>query len=326
MNKVSNEIVAQSKERTFSQKLQSKTYQDFLASAIKDEKRRNRLITGIVAAVSANPTLQRCDAQSILSGAMQGEALGLSPSPSLGEYWLVPYRIGKPDFNNPQNDKYKAQFQLGVAGRIQLAMRSGQYKDIDTLEIKAGEFKGRNSETGKPMFSFIEDEDVRENTETIGYLAYFILNNGFYHSVYFSKEKCIKWAERYSKAFDRDVYERYVRGEVTTWKEQQKCSSPWYEHFSIMAQNTVLKQCLKRGPKSIEMRGIEELEAEQEDAITTTLIEPEELPASEEETPPEKSEEPEKPKSRKRKTATLDVEEVKADIPENNSAEEEFFA
>lgn len=324
MNKVSNEIVAQPKERTFSQKLQSKAYQDFLASAIKDEKRRNRLVTGIVAAVSANPMLQRCDAQSILSGAMQGEALGLSPSPSLGEYWLVPYRVGRPDFNNPQNDKYKAQFQLGVAGRIQLAMRSGQYKDIDTIEVKAGEFKGRNPETGKPIFSFIEDEDVRENTETIGYLAYFILNNGFYHSVYFSKEKCLKWAERYSKAFDRDLYERYVRGEITNWKEQQKCSSPWYEHFSIMAQNTVLKQCLKRGPKSIEMRGIEELEAEQDSEITASIIEPEELPDKQpEEQEPEPPEQQEKPaRGRKKKTE----EAAQADDTPEATVEEEFFA
>lgn len=320
MNKVSNEIVAQPKERTFSQKLQSKAYQDFLASAIKDEKRRNRLVTGIVAAVSANPMLQRCDAQSILSGAMQGEALGLSPSPSLGEYWLVPYRVGKPDFNNPQNDKYKAQFQLGVAGRIQLAMRSGQYKDIDTIEVKAGEFKGRNPETGKPIFSFIEDEDVRENTETIGYLAYFILNNGFYHSVYFSKEKCLKWAERYSKAFDRDLYERYVRGEITNWKEQQKCSSPWYEHFSVMAQNTVLKQCLKRGPKSIEMRGIEELEAEQDSEITASIIEPEELPE------PEAHEEPEEINESEAKEPARRGRKKKESVEPENSPEEEFFA
>ncbi len=35
--------------------------------------------------------LQECDAGTILSGALLGESLNLSPSPQLGQYYLVPY-------------------------------------------------------------------------------------------------------------------------------------------------------------------------------------------------------------------------------------------
>ena len=258
---VSNSIATKTSSRlTFSQALETDNYKNLLNSAIKDDKRRNRFITAAISAVSANPTLQRCDAASVLAAALQGEALGLSPSPSLGEYWMVPYRVGKADYEHPENDTYKANFQLGVAGRVQLAMRSGQYADLDAIEIREGEHKGRDPKTGKPIFEFIADDTEREKKPIIGYLAYFTLLNGFHHSVYFSKEKCLQWAERYSQAFDRKLYEKYVDGKVTDWKEKQKCSSPWYETFDTMAKNTVLKQCLKNGPKSIDMLSAEEIE------------------------------------------------------------------
>lgn len=274
MAQISNALApTKSAKLTFSQALETDGYKKLLASSIQDPKRRARFVTAVVSAVSANPTLQRCDAKSIISSALQGEALELSPSPALGEYWIIPYRVGKPDFAHPENDVYQAQFQLGVAGRIQLAMRTGEYADIDTVEIREGEYLGRDSRNGKPKFKFIEDETEREQKPIIGYLAYFELLNGFSHSVYFPKEKVLAWADRYSKAFDRKLYERYVKGEVKDWKELQKCSSPWYETFDKMAENTVLKQCLKRGPKSIEMRIAEEreTETENENAISETF-------------------------------------------------------
>lgn len=272
MEKANNTLSANPKKVPFSAAIRTQAYQNLLSTAIKDEKRRNRLVTSVMAAVSANPDLQKCDARSILVSALQGEALDLSPSPALGEYWIVPYRVGKADYAHPENETYIAKFQLGVSGYIQLAMRSGQYKDLDSIEIKEGEFKGRDKETGKPIFEFIEDEAVRVSAPTIGYLAYFILMNGFKHSVYFSREYCIDWADRYSPAFDKELFSRYVEKKVTDWKELQKCSSPWYEHFSLMAQKTVLKQCLKRAPKSIEMREAEESEAETESEIELPIL------------------------------------------------------
>ena len=45
-----------------------------------------RFISALVAAVQANPALQECTNPSLLSAALQGEALKLSPSPQLGQY------------------------------------------------------------------------------------------------------------------------------------------------------------------------------------------------------------------------------------------------
>ena len=250
-NTVSNQLTQKDKQPKFSQVISSEGYQKLLESAIRDPKRRNRFVTAVVSAVSANPLLERCDSKSIISAALLGEALELSPAPSLGEYWMVPYRVGKPDFAHPENDKYTAKFQIGVNGITQLAMRTGLYLDIDALPIYEGEYKERDRRTGRAVIEFGDDN---EGKRIVGYYAYFELLNGFFHSVYFSAEKVLEWADRYSKAFDRSLYERYIKGEVTDWKEQQKCSGPWYEHFDDMACNTVLKRCLKRAPKSIEMQ------------------------------------------------------------------------
>ena len=55
-------------------------------------KNAQRFTAGIISAVSNSPALEECTQRSILSGALLGEALGLSPSPQLGHYYLVPFK------------------------------------------------------------------------------------------------------------------------------------------------------------------------------------------------------------------------------------------
>ena len=95
-------------------------------------KNGDRFIASIVSAVQVNSDLQECTNPSILSAALLGESLKLSPSPQLGQYYMVPFR------NNKKGCK-EAQFQLGYKGYIQLAIRSGQYKKLNVLAIKDGE-------------------------------------------------------------------------------------------------------------------------------------------------------------------------------------------
>ena len=103
--------------------------------AVKDQinkviggKNGTRFITAIISAVNNNEQLQQCTNQSILSAALLGESLNLSPSPMLGYYYLVPF--------NDKNKGKVAQFQIGYKGLIQLAIRSGQYKKINVMAIK----------------------------------------------------------------------------------------------------------------------------------------------------------------------------------------------
>ena len=117
-----------------------KTFSAFLTSdAIKHRinemvggRDGQRFITSIISAVSTNPALSECEHSTILSAAMLGESLKLSPSPQLGQYYMVP-------FKDKKRGCKVAQFQLGYKGYIQLAIRSGYYKKLNVLAIKQGE-------------------------------------------------------------------------------------------------------------------------------------------------------------------------------------------
>lgn len=214
-------------------------------------KNARRFTASIISAVSTNATLQKCTQRSILSGALLGESLGLSPSPQLGQYYLVPF-----DKKDRQGNviETNAQFVLGAKGYKQLAMRSGQYLDIDVLEIKEGEYKGRDKFTGKQRFEFIENDDERDALPTVGYMAYFELLNGFRKQVYWTKAKMLKHADTYSPAFRADKYDDYINGKIPK-NELYKYSSFWYKNFDEMAFKTLLRHLISQwGVMSIEMQ------------------------------------------------------------------------
>lgn len=192
----------------------------------------------------------------ILAGALLGESLNLSPSPQLGQYYLVPFKQkAKYDRSGRmiRPESVTATFVLGYKGYIQLALRSGQYADLDVTEIKQGEYLGKDSMTGKPKFQFIEDDDLRDALPTVGYMAYFEYMNGFRKVLYWSKEKMMNHADTYSKAFSRQKYEELLAGKIPE-SEMWKYSSFWYKSFDDMAKKTMLRQLISRwGVMSIEM-------------------------------------------------------------------------
>lgn len=235
------------KPAPFSAVISSEGYKKLINNTLRDPKRANRFVANVTSAVSANPALQQCDAATIVSAALLGESLELSPSPVLAHFYMVPFKDNK-------HNRTVAQFQLGYKGYIQLAIRSGQYLDIDAIEIREGECKGRDKHSGKYIFEFIEDESVRESAPIIGYLAYFELLNGFKKQVYFPHEKMLNHADQYSKAFSRKKYEELQAGKIPQ-SELWKYSSPWYTGFTGMALKTVLRQLIsKYGILSVEMQ------------------------------------------------------------------------
>lgn len=226
----------------FSIAIQTDAYKKLINNTLGDPKRASKFIASISSAVATNPQLQKCDAGSILSGALLGEALNLSPSPQLGQYYLVPYDKKQKVNGQWVTVESNAQFQLGYKGYIQLAIRSGQYKDIDVIEVREGEFLGRNKLTGKYQFEFIEDEVERDNKSVIGYMAYFEYLNGFTKSIYWTKEKMQKHAIEYSQAYASDI------------KKNTKYSF-WSKDFDGMAFKTMVRQLISKwGIMSVDMQ------------------------------------------------------------------------
>lgn len=187
-----------------------------------------RFVSAVVSAVNNNPALQDCTNQSIFSAALLGEALNLSPSPQLGHYYMVP-------FNN--KDGKVAQFQLGYKGYIQLALRSGQYRKLNVIAIKAGELIRFDPLNEDIEVNLIADEDEREEAETAGYYAMFEYMNGFRKVIYWSKAKMERHALKYSQGY-----------------RAKKGYTFWEKDFDGMAFKTMLRQLISKwGIMSIEM-------------------------------------------------------------------------
>ena len=204
-------------------------------NSIVGGKNGTRFISSIISAVNANASLQECTNASILSAALLGESLNLSPSPQLGQYYMVPFK------NNNAGVKV-AQFQLGYKGYIQLAIRSGQYKKLNVLAIKEGELINFNPLDEEIEVKLIADEAEREKAETIGYYAMFEYTNGFKKAMYWSKEKMKAHAIKYSQGYAADV----KKGTKWTF---------WSKDFDGMAYKTMLRQIISKwGIMSIEMQ------------------------------------------------------------------------
>ena len=259
-----NNAVAASnaKKLSFSMTISQSGYMNFINKSLGDPKRAGRFVSSITSAVVTTPSLQECDAMSIISAGLLGESLSLSPSPQLGHFYMVP-------FNDNKNDRKVAQFILGYKGYIQLALRSGHYKKMTVLAIKEGEleyFDPLNEEIKVNLNT--ESWDEREATPTVGYYAMFEYVNGFRKAIYWSKNQMLSHADKYSPAFSKNEttvtvkgkkktkvsFEDFERGNYPS-EDEWMYSSFWYKDFDGMAYKTMLRQLISKwGIMSTEMQ------------------------------------------------------------------------
>lgn len=235
---VQNSLVAKNQKQTFSAFLATDAMKKKVNKMVGGEKGQ-QFVTAIISAVSANPQLAECDNASIVSAALVGQALNLSPSPQLGQFYMVP-------FNDSKRGCKVAQFQIGYKGYIQLAIRSGQYKKLNVLAIKKGELKKYDPLNEEIEVELIENEEDREKEETIGYYAMFEYLNGFRKTLYWSKEKMEAHALKYSMGY-----------------RAKKGYTFWEKDFDGMAYKTMLRQLISKwGIMSIDLTMQKALESD----------------------------------------------------------------
>ena len=219
--------------KTFNQKITAPATQKYLNDLLHE--RTGVFVSNLTALVANNVNLQCCEPYTLMFAALKATALNLPIEPSLGMAHVIPYK-------NKKRGVTEAQFQIGYKGFQQLALRTGQYKRINTTEVRQGEIGKRNRLTGQIDFNFIENEAERLNTPIIGYVNYFCLLNGFESTFYMSKEEMEAHALRYSQTYrSTDAY--------------TKSQSKWTTDFDSMAVKTVIKLNLsKNGVLSTELQ------------------------------------------------------------------------
>lgn len=182
-------------------------------------KKASGFVSSVLTLANTNRNFEGVSPTSIISSAMVAATLDLPINPNLGFAHIVPY-------------SGRAQFQMGWKGFVQLAIRTGQYKTMNAVEVYESEFKGFDRFTGEINI----DKAAKQEGKIVGYYAFFKLTNGFEKSLYMSIGEVTTHAKKYSKAFNSP-------------------SSPWQTLFDDMAKKTVLKLLLSKfGILSIELQ------------------------------------------------------------------------
>ena len=257
---VNNSLIKQQvaeKNLPFSTVINSIPYQKMISQTLKDRNTANRFRSSLVSAVATTPALQECTPKTVVSAALLGEGLKLSPSPQLGQFYMVPFKQKeKTDKkgNVIQPACTNATFVLGYKGYIQLATRSGEYKRINAMPIKEGELINYNPFDDEIELAYTDNDELRETLPTIGYYAMFEYHNGFKKVMYWSKDKMLAYADQYSPAFSAKAYKDIQEGKVSE-RDMWKYSSFWYKDFDGMACKTMLRQLISKwGLMSIDMQ------------------------------------------------------------------------
>lgn len=234
MKTTTNSLVKKEQAQTFSAFITTKSVSDRINSLVADKREGAQFITAITSAVTANPQLQACAHMSILNCALLGQSLKLSPSPTLGQYYMVPF--------NDKEQGYMAQFILGYKGYIQLAIRSGYYRKLNVLPIKEGELVRYDPLEEEISVDLMQDESERDNAQTVGYFAMFEYHNGFRKTMYWTREKMEAHAKQYSAGYQRDL-------------EKGTSNTFWAKDFDSMACKTMLRQLISKwGIMSVDLQ------------------------------------------------------------------------
>lgn len=195
-----------------------------ITAKIKDVLGNDKVAAGFISSVisvaSGSKQLRAANPMTVVGAAMVAATLQLPIVPTIGLAYIVPY-------------KGQAQFQISYKGLIELAERSGQFRNIIDEVVYEGQLIKKNKFTGEYIF----DEDAKTSDKVIGYMARFDLINGFSKTIFWTIEEVRAHATKFSQAF-RSGYD-----------------SPWKSDFDAMARKTVLKALFsKYAPKSIQMQ------------------------------------------------------------------------
>lgn len=228
-------------------------------------RRAPQFVSSIVSMVSADKNLQeafRNAPLTVIQSALKAATYDLPIDTALGYAYVVPFR---------NKGTMEATFLLGYKGMLNLALRTGVYKTINVVDVRAGELKHYNRLTEEVEIDFVEDEDDREALPIVGWVGYFRLVNGTEKTIYTTRKQIEAHEKKHRKG--------------------QYMGKGWREDFEAMARKTVLRRLLGTwGIMSIDYQRADAATVAAADAIATGQWDGEDIIIAEaeaEETPQE---------------------------------------
>lgn len=225
---MSNEVARRANDRTPQAVIKDVNIQKMIAERLG--ARAGQFTTSLLSLVNSNDKIAECTPMTIIQAALTAAAMDLPINQNLGFAYIVPYK---------NKGIMEASFQMGWKGFVQLAMRSGKFKYINSTDVRQGEIVKRDRLSGAMEFKWIEDEVQREKAPIIGYVSFFELHDGFTSTFYMSMAEVTAHAKRYSQSFKSGF-------------------GPWKDNFPAMAKKTVTKLNLSaNAPMSTEMADLQ---------------------------------------------------------------------
>ena len=198
--------------------------------------------TSLMELITSDANLMKCDPNKLMAEAVKAASLKLPLNKQIGYAYLVPYGT-------------TPNLIIGFRGYIQLAMRTGQYRNINADVVYEGELHTKDKLTGEIAL------DGEKTSETVvGYFAHFELVNGFSKTLYMTLEEMASYALTYSGTWaKKKANEKPSAQSLMERAQSQAQNGPepgvgWWANFNSMAIKTVLRRLLsKYGYLSIEM-------------------------------------------------------------------------
>jgi recombination protein RecT len=194
-----------------------------------------------ITAFAKNPDLAECDATSVIMAVLDAAALGLEPTGSLSQAWLIPYK-GKDD------KRPKAQLMIGVRGLEELARRSGKIASITSRVVYEADDFAVHYGTDERIVH-VPAFDTSDPTKITHVYAIAQYTDG-------------------RKTFDVMTKEQVdgIRA-----RSRSRNYGPWVSDYAEMARKTVVRRLAKTLPLSIEAREAIERDDEREFSVAPVV-------------------------------------------------------
>ena len=182
---------AQQNIMTFQTKLNGNFVQTQLKNVLKENA--GTFATSLMEVYTNDKQLQTCEPNAVIQEAIKAASLKLPLNKQLGYGYVVVYK----NWDKERRVVVPTPtLVIGYKGYIQLAMRTGQYRNINADVVYEGELRQTDKLTGA-----IDLNGEKTSEKVIGYFAHFELINGFAKTLYMTVEEMANYAIKYAPTF-----------------------------------------------------------------------------------------------------------------------------